>query len=176
MRINKELTRKKFEQILGTDKQCYKYLADIKWKDGYQCKRCKCDRFMRGKKPFGKRCAKCHYDESPTAGTLFHKVKFGLSDAFGMVYDIVTSKKGANSIWLAERYGVRQKTAWLFRQKVQRAMTSSLKHPLEQDVDVDEFEIGTPKKNQQGRSHSTNKTRVVIAVENREGKSRTSLR
>tara|TARA_R110002049_G_scaffold97782_2_gene238145 strand:- start:79 stop:225 length:147 start_codon:yes stop_codon:yes gene_type:complete len=36
-----------------------------------------------------------------------------------MLYEITTSKKGANSIWLAERFGVNQKTAWLFRQKVQ---------------------------------------------------------
>ncbi|SEO20410.1 hypothetical protein SAMN05216436_1511, partial [bacterium A37T11] len=31
--------------------------------------------------------------------------KFDIRKAFGMLYDITTSKKGANSIWLAERYG-----------------------------------------------------------------------
>jgi hypothetical protein len=29
-----------------------------------------------------KRCAKCGYDESPTVNTLFHKVKFGIVEAF----------------------------------------------------------------------------------------------
>ncbi len=42
---------------------------------------------------------------------LFHKVKFGIVEAFEMAYDIATSKKGANSIWLAERHGVKQMTA-----------------------------------------------------------------
>jgi hypothetical protein len=56
---------------------------------------------------------------------LFHKIKFGIENGFEMVYDIVTSKKGANSIWLAERFGVKQTTAWLFRRKVQEAMKSS---------------------------------------------------
>jgi len=50
-----------------------------------------------------------------------------------MAYDIATSKKGANSIWL-------------FRRKVQEAMKSSEQFPLEDEVHVDEFEIGTPQK------------------------------
>lgn len=88
-----------------------------------------------------------------------------------MSYEITTSKKGANSIWLAERFGVNQKTAWLFRQKVQAAMKSSEQFPLEGEVHVDEFEIGTPKKGEQGRSKSKGKARVVIALEHRNGKS-----
>lgn len=170
MQVNKGLTRKVFERKFSTDEQCFRHLACIKWSEGYRCKKCGNERYMKSKKPYGRRCTSCHYDESPTSGTLFHKVKFGLANAFGMVYDIVTSKKGANSIWLAERYGVKQTTAWLFRQKVQRAMASSGKHPLVDEVDVDEFEIGTPKKGQQGRAYSTEKIRVVIAVENRNGK------
>lgn len=59
-----------------------------------------------------------------------------------MLYKIATSKKGAGSVWLAERFGVQQNTAWLFRQKVQMAMESSQNHPLEEEVHIDEFEIG----------------------------------
>ena len=88
-----------------------------------------------------------------------------------MLYEIATSKKGASSVWLAERFGVQQNTAWLFRQKVQKAMESSREHPLDGEVHVDEFEIGTPKKDEQGRAHSTGKVRIVLAAESREGKS-----
>lgn len=87
-----------------------------------------------------------------------------------MAYDITTNKKGANSIWLAERHGVKQMTAWLFRRKVQEAMKSSEQYPLEKEVYVDELEIGTPKKGEQGRSKSATKIRIVIAMENRDGK------
>ena len=38
------------------------------------------------------------------------RVKFDILKAFGMLYEITTSKKGANSIWLAERFGLNQKT------------------------------------------------------------------
>lgn len=52
---------------------------------------------------------------------------------------------------LAERFNVNQKTAWSFRQKVQFVMLSSEQYPLEDEVHVDEFEIGTPQKGEQGR-------------------------
>ena len=59
----------------------------------------------------GRGCTRCGYDESPTSHTVFHKVKFGIDKAFEMTFDIVTGKKGANSIWLAGKYGVKQMTA-----------------------------------------------------------------
>ena len=125
MKILKELSRKEFRDKFGTKDLCLAYLAMAKWGEKYTCRKCKNDRFITGKKPFNRRCSRCGYDESPTSHTLFHKIKFGIENGFEMVYDIVTSKKGANSIWLAERFGVKQTTAWLFRRKVQEAMKSS---------------------------------------------------
>lgn len=49
-------------------------------------------------------------------------------------------------------------------------MVSSEQFPLENEVHVDEFEIGTPQKGEQGRSKSDNKIRIVIALEYRDGK------
>lgn len=170
MRILKELDRQRFERCFGDNKSCYEFLAELKWAERYQCVRCAGTVYIKGKQPSSRRCSKCSYDESVTSGTIFHKLKFELRKAIGMLYDIATSKKGANSIWLAERYGVNQKTAWLFRQKVQAAMASSEKYPLQGEVHVDEFEIGTPKAGQQGRSKSEEKIRLVIAVESRDGK------
>jgi hypothetical protein len=66
-----------------------------------------------------------------------------------MADDIAISKKGASSICLAERYGVDQTTAWLFRRKVQETMKSSEHFPLEGEVHVDEFEIGPPQKREE---------------------------
>jgi transposase-like protein len=54
--------------------------------------------------------------------------------------------------------------------KVQQAMKSSEDYPLEKEVHVDEFEIGTPEKGKPGRSASDKKMRVVLAVEYRDGK------
>jgi len=171
MRILKELDRQAFKDRFTCKQDCYEFLAELKWPDGYNCGRCQGDVYIKGKQPASRRCSRCGYDESTTTGTLFHKLKFGIDKALEMLYEIATSKKGANSIWLAERFGVQQKTAWLFRQKVQLAMESSEQYPLEADVHVDEFEIGTPQAGEQGRSKSSKKVKVVIAFEYRDGKS-----
>ena len=170
MKILKELDRQMFTERFTTKQDCYGFLAELKWPDGYSCKRCRSSAYIKGKQPCSRRCSKCGYDESTTAGTLFHKLKFDIRKAFGMLYEIATSKKGANSIWLAERFGLNQKTTWAFRQKVQLAMKSSEQHPLEDEVHVDEFEIGTPQKGEPGRSKSDKKMRVVIALGHRDGK------
>jgi len=167
MRILKELDRQLFKDRFFDKQACYEFLADLKWKNGYNCKRCGADTYIKGKQLASRRCGKCHYDESPTMGTL----KFGIDKALEMLYEIATSKKGANSIWLAEDFGVNKKTAWLFRQKVQAAMKSGEQYPLGDEVHVDEFEIGTPKAGEQGRSKSEGKMRVVIAFKHRDGKS-----
>lgn len=171
MRILKELDRQVFKERFTNKQACYKFLAELKWQDGYKCTRCDSNKYIKGKQPESRRCSKCGYDESTTAGTLFHKLKFGIDKAFEMLYEITTSKKGANSIWLAEHFGINQKSAWLFRQKVQLAMKSSEQFPLEDEVHVDEFEIGTPQAGEQGRSKSDKKVRIVIAFEHRNGKS-----
>src|SRR5690606_7314888 len=152
MKLLKDISRKKFKVQFGTKEKCMLHLANLKWQNGYNCRKCACERYSAGKQISSRRCKRCGYDESPSAHTLFHKMKFGIENAFEVLYDIATSKKGASSIWLGERYEVKQTTAWLFRRKAQSAMKSSGHNPLIDDVHVDEFEIGTPKKGEQGRS------------------------
>lgn len=161
----KGLSRKDFDLRFGENNQCIRFLAEQKWKDGFICRICNHNVARKGKKGFHLRCKKCGREESPTSNTLFHKVKFDLHKAFGIIYDVLTSKKGANSIWLSERYEVSQNTAWLFKRKLQTYLKSSKNNPLQGLVHVDEFEIGTPKKGLQGRAKTTEKSRVVIAVE-----------
>ncbi len=109
--------------------------------------------------------------EPTTAGTPFHKLKFDVLKTFGMLYGITTSKKGANGIWLAERFGPDQKTTWAFRQKVQLAMRSGVQYPLEDEAHVYEFEIEASQAGEQGRGKSDKRTRVVIAFGHRGGRS-----
>lgn len=161
----KGLSRRDFDSRFGTDIQCFEHLANYKWGTGFVCKNCNHNQAYKGKKALNKRCKQCGREESPTAHTIFHKVKFDLSKAFGMLYDVMLSKKGANSMWLAERYEVSQNTAWLFRRKLQVYLKSSGKNPLTKQVHVDEFEVGTPKKGKQGRAATGEKVRIVIALE-----------
>jgi hypothetical protein len=85
----------KFNRYFQNDANCYRYLSDIKWPpaNGYKCKKCGHLKYGAGKKSFSRRHAKCNYDESPTAGTMFDKVKFPLLIAFHIVSKISTKKK-----------------------------------------------------------------------------------
>ena len=130
MKTIKGIDRKGFEQKFGTNEQCLGYLANLKWRNGYHCLRCPSINYVKGKKGLNRRCKGCGYEESPTANTLFHNLKFDLSISFGMIHDIMLSKKGANSIWLAERYSISQNTTWLFRRKVQQYLSSSKRETL----------------------------------------------
>ena len=115
----------RFNKSFQTDEDCYGYLADIKWKgDSFVCKRCGNTHYCKGQLPFARRCTRCKYDESPTAGTIFDRIRISLLTAFRIVFDMCISPKSMSSSKLAEEYGVRQKTIWEFKRKMQLALDS----------------------------------------------------
>lgn len=159
----------KFYQRFVSDQECYKYLADIKWENGYVCKKCGHTHYCTGEKPYSRRCTRCKYDESPITGTMFDKLKFSLLIAFHIAFKISTKKKGMSSLELSEEYELRQKTCWAFKWKIQRAMKSSWQHPLKGQVHVDEFYVGGEEGQKRGRSKGKKKL-VQVALEVLPGK------
>ena len=157
-----------FTRYFGNDETCLKYLSEIKWEYGYICKRCGSEKYCNGKKPYSKRCNQCGYDESPTAGTMFDKCKFPLHLAFHIAFKISTKKKGMSTLELSREFGLRQKTCWEFKKKIQQAMKSSKQYKLTGEVFVDEFLIGEKEENTKGRSHGK-KRLVVVALEKVKG-------
>lgn len=159
----------KFYNRFQSDEDCYKYLADIKWQDGYVCKKCGNTHYCQGRKPYSRRCCRCKYDESPTTGTMFDKLKFPLLVAFHIAFKISTKKKGMSSLELSEEYELRQMTCWAFKWKIQQAMKSSCLYPLEGEVHVDEFYVGGEEEQKRGRSKGKKKL-VQVALEVLPGK------
>lgn len=154
----------KFHNTFSTDEDCYRYLSEIKWDTGYQCKKCGHAKYYNGVRPFSRRCMKCKYDESPTAGTMFDKCKFPLLLAFHIAFKISTKKKGMSTLELSQEFELRQKTCWEFKWKIQQAMRSSKLHPINDIVHVDEFYIGGEEEGKQGRSKGDKKL-VIVALE-----------
>lgn len=120
--------------------------------------------YINGVRPFSRRCSSCKYDESPTAGTMFDKVKFPLLIAFHIVFKIATKIKGMSTLELSHEFELRQPTCWEFKWKIQQAMQSSKRHLLNGEVHVDEIFIGGPEEQKRGRSKGK-KRLVVIALE-----------
>ena len=124
------ITNEAFRQYFQIDEDCLKYLAELKWKAGYRCRRCGCEQWWKGRMYFDRRCQRCGYNESPTSGTLFHKLKISLLTAFEMCYLLTVRKKGMSSCELGRCFGIQQKSAWYFKCMVQEAMKSSGKFLL----------------------------------------------
>jgi len=149
-----------------TDNQsCLAYLADIKWANGYTCKKCGHDKFTIRKKNLARDCNRCHHIESPTAHTLFHKLRFGLRKAFFMVFEFSATTKSISSSQAAKRYGISRTTAWAFSHRIRKAMESSKNFPMTGEVHVDEFVFGGKENLKQGRSYDSKKKKLVGAVE-----------
>lgn len=154
-----------FYQHFVSEEACYEYLSGIKWEGGqYICKKCGNTHYCKGRLPYSRRCTRCKYDESPTAGTMFDKCKFSILLAFHIAFKISTKKKGMSSEELSEEYELRQKTCWEFKWKIQQAMQSSGNYPLTGKVHVDEFFVGGAEEGVFGRG-SKNKRLVVVALE-----------
>jgi hypothetical protein len=153
-----------FQKQFDTKEKCLDYLVDLKWGNGYECPKCKNTKYGNGLKPHDRQCSKCNYCESPTAGTLFHKMKFDLVKAFYIVYFVSTNKKGITSTELSRKLELRQKTCWLFKRKVMKAMQSSGNFLLEGNVEVDETVIGGQEEGVKGRKNKQKKL-VVVAIE-----------
>ena len=155
----------RFYQHFVSEEVCYEYLSGIKWEGGqYVCKKCGNTHYCKGRLPYSRRCTRCKYDESPTAGTMFDKCKFSILLAFHIAFKISTKKKGMSSEELSEEYELRQKTCWEFKWKIQQAMQSSGNYPLTGKVHVDEFFVGGAEEGVFGRG-SKNKRLVVVALE-----------
>jgi len=70
-----------------------------------------------------------------------------------------------SSLELSEEFGLRQKTVWEFKWKIQQAMASSRKSQLEGKVQIDEFMIGEYEEGKVGRSGESKKKLVIVALE-----------
>lgn len=148
-----------------TDLDCLAYLSNIKWSEGFTCVKCNHTKFTVRKINLARDCNRCHHIESPTAGTMFHKVKFGIRKAFTIVFEMSATTKSISSSQMAKRLNIRYNTAWLFMHKVRIAMKSSGNFPMTGTVVVDEFVFGGKEDLKQGRSTDGKKKKVVAAVE-----------
>ena len=152
-----------FNKRFSNNESCYQYLIEIKWKDGYNCTKCCHKESGKGRTYFYRRCKKCGYDESVTSNTVFHGIKMPILKAFHMIFRISTKKKGMSTIELGTEVGVEQKTAWLFKRKVQAMMKKDKDDKLNGNVQVDETLVGG---HSSARERSTKtKSALFVAVE-----------
>jgi len=122
--VDDKLTPENLEQLFQSDEKCLELIAQLKWENGYTCRKCGNSNYCLGKKPFSRRCTKCKSEESATTGTIFHHCRFPVSKALYIVYNVCKGSEDVSSYEFARRLSLRQMTCWNFKNKIQTALSS----------------------------------------------------
>jgi transposase-like protein/ribosomal protein L37AE/L43A len=154
-----------FEARFASEDACRLYLAQLRWRDGFRCPRC------RGQKAWPARagrlwhCATCGHQSSVTAGTIFQDTRTPLTTWFRAMWWVTNQKTGVSALGLQRLLGLRSyKTAWAWLHKLRRAMVRPGRDRLTGYVEVDETYVGGVHPGRRGRQTET-KALVVVAVE-----------
>jgi hypothetical protein len=120
--FSQELTERQLNELFHSDEKCYEFLADLKWSNGFKCRKCGNSNYCTGKTPHSRRCTRCKTEESASAGTIFHNCKFPVSKSFYIAYHVCKGKQDLSSYEFARRLSLRQMTCWNFKTKIRHAV------------------------------------------------------
>ncbi|MDB4903611.1 MAG: chromosome partitioning protein ParA [Mucilaginibacter sp.] len=116
-----------FSTIYPDADSCYKFLADLKWNNGYKCHKCSNTHSFNGHMHYSRRCSKCSYEESVTAYTIFHNTRIPITKAFYMIFLVYSSNGKISSHKLSEILTIRQSTCWAYSNRVKKLLSSRKK-------------------------------------------------
>ena len=152
------------ESRFSTEEACRKYLASLRWPDGFVCPRC-ASRSAWEKSNGLFECTACHYQISVTAGTIFDRLRTPLPVFFRAVWWVVAQKNGASALGLQRILGLGSyETAWAWLHKIRRAMVTPGRTELDGEIEVDETYLGRLEEGVDGRQ-TFKKALVAIAAQ-----------
>lgn len=125
MLLKKQLTVKIAEELFLDSDKTLQFIAQVKWENGFTCRKCGNTNYCEGKSPFSRRCTRCKKQESATAHTLFHNIKFPINKAFFIAYNVCVLGKDISSYKYADTLGLNQMTCWKFRERIKKCVTKS---------------------------------------------------
>ena len=156
-------TLPELERRFSTNEDCRRYLAALRWPDGFVCPRC------GGRKawPMARGlwlCGQCRRQTSVMAGTVFQDSRLPLTLWFRAMWYVCSQKNGVSAMGVQRVLGFGSyQTAWAWLHKLRRAMVRPGRDRLSGRVEVDETFIGG-REEAPGRG-AVNKSLVVIAAE-----------
>lgn len=161
------MTVREFRAWFWAEQQCGEQRSRQRWPEGFKCPRCQGPSRGYMVERQVHECARCSYQCSVTAGTIFHKTRTPLSSWFWAIYRMSHDKKGISAVQLAKEIGVSYPTAWLMLHTIRKAMSDrDQRYRLSGLVEVDEGYVGGEEhgKGRRGRGKRDLRTKSVVAV------------
>jgi len=122
MLFKEEIPLSKAEELFEDSEKVLKFVSDVKWKDGFICRKCGHTNFCEGKTPSSRRCTRCKSEESAAAHTLFHNIKFPINKAFYIAYNVCVLGNDFSSYNFSDQLELNQMTCWKFRKRIHNCM------------------------------------------------------
>ena len=152
-----------FEQRFATEGACRAYLARLRWPTGFCCPQCTTSGSWTTTRCL-LMCRRCGYQASVTAGTIFHRTRLPLQDWFRAMWWMTGQKHQLSALGLQRLLGFGSyRTAWLWLQKLRRAIVLPDWDRLGGEVEVDEIHMGNIDAGT-ARAHIESKALVAIAA------------
>src|SRR5574337_1758542 len=111
-------TLAEFEALFSSEAACRDYLFQLRWPDGFRCPRCAHEKAW----PVGRglfECARCGYQTSVIAGTIFQDTHKSLTLWFRAIWWVTSQKSGASALGLQRVLGLGgYQTAWAWLHKL----------------------------------------------------------
>jgi hypothetical protein len=120
--LSAELSFEEFSAKYADQESCNKFLAELKWADGFSCIKCSNLTYHNGRAPYSRRCTKCGYEESVLFNTIFQNNRIPINKAFYVVYLMYSTKGTISSYQLSEKIGIRQSTCWQYAIRIKKVM------------------------------------------------------
>jgi transposase-like protein len=153
-----------FEQRFATEGACRAYLAQLRWPTGFCCPQCTTSGSWTTTRCL-LMCRRCGYQASVTAGTIFHRTRLPLQDWFRAMWWMTDQKHRLSALGLQRLLGFGSyRTAWLWLQKLRRAVGRPGCDRLGGQIEVDEISVGDLEAGG-GRRHLGSKALVAIAAQ-----------
>lgn len=164
-----ELTTK-----IDSEEKARRFLEKCRWPNGVRCPRCGHEHISRLKNQRKFECAKCEYQFSVTAGTIFHGTRVSLRKWLVTVYLICESKKGISAKQIERTIGISYPTAWYMMHRVRSAMRpDGSEDGLFGVLEMDETYVGGKERGiGPGRPGKRSKKTAVLGIIERNGRIR----
>ena len=165
-----------FDTMFATDERCARYLADLRWPDGYVCLKCGHTKaWMSARWMFV--CSKCRHQRNVAEGTLLYRTRQPLRTWFRVAWTVCEQKNGISALGLQRALGFGSyHTAWQWLHRMRRAMVLPGRSKLSGEVEVDEAFIGGVKHGGKRGREAAGKALVLVAVEVRQHRRKPKLR